>query len=72
MVHFFHTVFLESHPGVFLDQGKSIQESSNVATPANQKCALSTPCSELPEDVFRPLEERLNKLGGVLENDWKR
>jgi hypothetical protein len=38
----------------------------------NSICNLSTPCSELPEDVSGLVEECLNKPNEVLENDWKR
>ena len=71
---FFHVVFLDDHPNVFV-HSESHQESSNADTEAgvsNQKYALSTPCSELPNDVLECTERCLNVYNEVLENDWRR
>ena len=67
-------MLLEDHPNVFV-RSESHQESSNADTEAcvsNQKYTLSTPCSELPNEVLELTERCLNKHNEVLENDWRR
>ena len=67
-------MFLEHYPDVFV-HNESYQESSNTDSEArvsNQNFTLSTPCSELPNEVLQHIETCLNECNEVLENDWKR
>ena len=71
---FCHSVFLERYPNVFV-HNESYQESSNADNEprvSNQNFTLSTPCSDLPNEVLQHIETCLNECNEVLENDWKR
>lgn len=68
------TLFLDSLPCEFNNEGKCQQESVGVhlTQQLEKDCNLDTTCSEMPDHVRKKLEKRLNKGNELLENDCRR
>ncbi|XP_028394607.1 uncharacterized protein LOC114518814 [Dendronephthya gigantea] len=59
----------QDYPNVKL--GTTIHQESTQDSMPNQAYSLSTPCSELPEDILELCAKCLDRPSELLENDWK-